>query len=80
VLDYTFAIVISNFRQEPSSLYTFNFSFMNSRYNKEMLEAVVKECYSISQVLTKLNLRPSGGKSFNRSAYLIVFKVWSAWE
>lgn len=34
---------------------------MNSRYNKEMLEAVVKECYSISQVLTKLNLRPSGG-------------------
>lgn len=34
---------------------------MNVKYSKEMLETVVKSCFSTAQVLTKLKLTPSGG-------------------
>lgn len=46
-----------------------------TRWSKELLEPVVKESTSIAQVLTKLNLKPTGGNYSNLKRNLIKYNL-----
>jgi hypothetical protein len=38
---------------------------MNKKYTKEILEPIVKECFSIKQIIEKLGLKETGGNYHN---------------
>ncbi len=48
---------------------------MNIRYNKQILEDVVKDSYSIRQVLDKLGLRSAGGNYANFQKLIKKFEI-----
>lgn len=48
---------------------------MNRRYTREMLEPICKDSISISEVLKKLGLSPSGGNHANLKARIKEFNI-----
>jgi hypothetical protein len=51
------------------------FIIMNKKYTKENLEAIVKECGSIRQVLNKLGLKEAGGNYENVKTRIKLFGI-----
>lgn len=48
---------------------------MKTKYSKELLQNLVKECFSYQQLMKKLNLKVSGGSSSHLKSRLIFYNI-----